>query len=1062
MLSIFSRLFRSKPQTYRRSAKVRDKSPERGPARHRFIPMCEGLETRLTPAAYPFTFVNNTGLDASDIGIVIFGQDVNNVYYTIDASGAAATTGSSGSVTPMTLQDILDANSNTPTLNITDTLGTTGYGLQSGRMYIGLNPDSTWTFTLQSNGSVTTPVAGSTTTIFDYIELTLNANLSPAVTGNFNVDTTNVDGFGLPIKLDVQNSTTVIDGQTLSTVGIDISRAQVIADYLNFTSAADDPYAVLASYAPFGAYGQAALVSPRTYLSDLYGIHATTGLFGQGQISAQPNIGDTQLQLLSLGGFPGYVEALANPGVQYTLPASEQFQLTLFPDATPGNQVTVTVTALTVNADGSGTVFLSAPLPTPPPPPPNSQAYTNGAAVWLTSPISATQQSIRVTGAKITPPGASTSQDYPFPTTPFLIQIGAEYMQVTAVQQNPDTQFPAPLYTLMVTRGVNSTAAAHSANPAAITSVTLISRPPLGDVFNGMIDAFFLKYYDPVNPGATLTITSSVALGGDQFQGSVQYVAPGAAAPGDPNSYWVFRFTNITDTSDTMVYDVLYPFFTDNAVLWTGYTPQLKQYNAITAAPGFEAPFDIANLSPSQMVFATNGVFSDSATTGPVRSGMNVNQAAILADLENQIVSALNRGVALAADGAGNAAWDGTGSNPYYTTGPGNNNTGVWNRYAEFLHQATVSIPGPWNANVGLNYGFGFDDQQGQSSDIEAQNNGPVTITLGTLGTQTTTVLTSNPTTWAANTATTFTATVSDSSATGNVQFLLDGVPVGAPVALAAGVAATNFAAELMTPGSHTVTANYLGDATFLGSQGTLTQTVNAAPLLFAPAQGALFRNGSFTFANGSLITAADLDAGGENLTVTLTVTRGTLALGGVADLAGVTGNTTAAITLSGTLAALNAALNGLVYTPTPNTAGADSLAITVDDGGSGGGSPEQAAVSVPLTVAARPPRGRNFSQAAAYVAAFNRTLAVPEATGLLSNVVSPDGATPLTIRNVTSVSGPAVAPNVNTTTGAFSITPPPTFRGNIVFSYTVFDGLVESEPFTVTVAVGLFTKMRR
>jgi len=1016
------------------------------------LPRCEELEARLTPAAYPFTFTNNTGLDASDIGIVIFGQDVNGVYYTIDAAGNATPTPTSGTVTPLTLQDIITANSNTPTLSITDTLGSTGFGLQSGRMYIGLNPDATWTFTLQSNGSVTTPVAGSTTTIFDYIELTLNANLTPAVTGNLNVDTTNVDGFGLPIQLDVQNSTTVIQSQTLSTVGIDITRAQVIADFLNFTSAANDPYAVLASYAPFGAYGQAALVSPRTYLSDLYGIHATTGLYGQGQIAVQPNIGDTQLQLVSLGGFPGYVEALATPGTQYVLPAADQFQLTLFPDAAAGDQVTVTVTALTVNADGvSGTVFLSAALPTPP----AQQSYTNGSGIWLTSDISATQQSIRVTGAQITPPNMA-AQPYPFPATPFLVQIDQEYMLVTAVQQNPDTLFPAPTYTLMVTRGVTpSTAATHSANPAAITPVTLINRPPLGDVFNGVIDDFFLHFYN-ADPANTLTITSSVALGGDQYQGSVQYVTPGAADPSDTNSYWVFRFTNITNP-DGMVYDVLYPFFTDNAALWTGYTPQLAQYNAITAAPSWEAPFDIASLSPSQMVFATNGVFSDSATTGPVRPGMSVNQAAILADLENQIVSALNRGVALATDGSGNAAWDGTGSNPYYTTGPGNNNTGVWNRYAEFLHKPTVSIPGPWDANVGLNYGFGFDDQQGQSSDIEADNYGPVTITLGALGTQTTTVLTSNPTTWVANTATTFTATVNNASATGTVQFLLDGVPVGAPVALTAGVATANFAADLMTPGSHTVTANYLGDATYLGSQGTLTQTVNAPPMLFAPGQVSLFRNGSFTFADGNLITTGDVDAADTILTATLSVTEGTLTLGGVAELVDVTGNGTAAITLSGTLAALNAALNGLVYVPTPNTAGADSLEIAVDDGG-GGGAAEQDTASVPLTVTPRPPVASLLGRR--YAMLPGRMLTVPAVHGLLAGVTSPDGVTPLTVR--TPVSGPSTPLPEVQADGAFTYTPPAGFRGTAVFTYTVFDGLVDSEPFTLTLNVGNTLRLRR
>jgi hypothetical protein len=80
-------------------------------------------------------------------------------------------------------------------------------------------------------------------------------------------------------------------------------------------------------------------------------------------------------------------------------------------------------------------------------------------------------------------------------------------------------------------------------------------------------------------------------------------------------------------------------------------------------------------------------------------------------------------------------------------------------------------------------------------------------------------------------------------------------------------------------------------------------------------------------------LSVGDVDSGA--LTVTLTVGRGTLTLGSTAGLAFSTGDGTgdATMTFSGTSAAINAALAGLSYAPTPNVNGADSLNITTSDG---------------------------------------------------------------------------------------------------------------------------------
>ena len=72
-------------------------------------------------------------------------------------------------------------------------------------------------------------------------------------------------------------------------------------------------------------------------------------------------------------------------------------------------------------------------------------------------------------------------------------------------------------------------------------------------------------------------------------------------------------------------------------------------------------------------------------------------------------------------------------------------------------------------------------------------------------------------------------------------------------------------------------------------------------------------------------------DVDSPTLTTTLTVTNGTLAI--VAGAARVTGFLTNSLTISGTIAEVNAALASVNYLGNPNFAGSDSLTVTTDDG---------------------------------------------------------------------------------------------------------------------------------
>ena len=81
-----------------------------------------------------------------------------------------------------------------------------------------------------------------------------------------------------------------------------------------------------------------------------------------------------------------------------------------------------------------------------------------------------------------------------------------------------------------------------------------------------------------------------------------------------------------------------------------------------------------------------------------------------------------------------------------------------------------------------------------------------------------------NPSTYGQTVA--FAATVSPSSATGTVQFIIDGTPFGAPVTLSSGTA-TSGSISTLIGGTHTIEVDYSGDTNDAASSGTTIQTVN-------------------------------------------------------------------------------------------------------------------------------------------------------------------------------------------------------------------------------------------
>ncbi len=150
-----------------------------------------------------------------------------------------------------------------------------------------------------------------------------------------------------------------------------------------------------------------------------------------------------------------------------------------------------------------------------------------------------------------------------------------------------------------------------------------------------------------------------------------------------------------------------------------------------------------------------------------------------------------------------------------------------------------------------------------------------------------------------------------------------------------------------------------VNDGTLNSNSSTSTihvTPVNDAPVNVKPGAQTTLEDTSLTFSTGggNAISVSDVDAGSGNLQVDLGVSHGLLTLSGTAGLT-VTGNGTAAVELTGTVADIDAALNGLVFAPAANFngAGADTLTITTNDlgnTGTGGAQSDTDTVTINIT----------------------------------------------------------------------------------------------------------------
>jgi hypothetical protein len=132
---------------------------------------------------------------------------------------------------------------------------------------------------------------------------------------------------------------------------------------------------------------------------------------------------------------------------------------------------------------------------------------------------------------------------------------------------------------------------------------------------------------------------------------------------------------------------------------------------------------------------------------------------------------------------------------------------------------------------------------------------------------------------------------------------------------------------------------------------------VNDAPVNTVPSAQDMSSNTTLVFSSGggNAIVISDVDAGGAPVHVTLSVGTGNLTLNGISGLTldpGTTGTNDTSMGFSGTLADINAALDGLQYFPGSVFAGSTALSIVTNDlGNSGSGGAKSDSSDVVINV---------------------------------------------------------------------------------------------------------------
>jgi hypothetical protein len=386
----------------------------------------------------------------------------------------------------------------------------------------------------------------------------------------------------------------------------------------------------------------------------------------------------------------------------------------------------------------------------------------------------------------------------------------------------------------------------------------------LNNYYNDLIDEFFLTYLPSsvtvtgmdgvqrTGKGATLSIQSNKFNGSMvTYSGTVQNLGSGA----NPNQWALV----LNGGGQTFV--VYYPFSTANRPNQNIYQPKF-QIGAPQQWPNY-------SMSASHMIFGCTGVFADN----PFRAkfyNKSDDWSATLGDLENSIASAFNRGIILndASTWSDRSTWfqqtPGTQPANISLTPQRTALYGVYNYWVEYWHQDGIAVND-------LAYAYPYDDKYGTSTNLQLNNVGLAKILLNQWSTtqtvDTTTTFGTPPVSPQQGGSVTVSATVAPvgggATPTGTVTFFIDGTPINSnnfgsapplqPITLnGSGTASLTANLPALPDGSlnrtYTLTAVYSGDA-------TNEPSIASMPLKLAGVNGDFLMGYSGTPSAGNAIT---------------------------------------------------------------------------------------------------------------------------------------------------------------------------------------------------------------
>ncbi len=289
----------------------------------------------------------------------------------------------------------------------------------------------------------------------------------------------------------------------------------------------------------------------------------------------------------------------------------------------------------------------------------------------------------------------------------------------------------------------------------------------------------------------------------------------------------------------------------------------------------------------------------------------------------------------------------------------------------------------------------------------------------------------------------------------------------GTPTEVTAAMTSLSYAPDANYGGADTLTMvtddlghNPSGALTDTDTVALTVSAVNDAPVNTVPGAQSTFEDTDKTLSGASAISVDDVDADGDDLQVSLSVGSGKLTLGGTSGLsftfsdadgaAAGDGVEDQSMTFRGTKAAINTALDGLLYDPNLNFNGADALQIVTNDlGNNGSGGSKSDTDTVGLTVTAV--NDAPVATADSFSTDEDTVLSRTSATGVLANDSDVEGTT-LTASLVT---GPSNASSFELNSdGSFSYTPSTNFTGADSFTYKANDGSADSNTVTVNLTI--------